>query len=120
MREIVFGNETMKAAYEKLLAQFEAAHGPVTEAADSLLLKLGYLEALHQQAVADLQFKGLREKYQVSSFSSGTRENKALGQMMKIQAQQVKLLKELKLLPGGRTEPREDRDDGSEQDIDDY
>lgn len=120
MRDIVLGDAEMKAVYDGLHAQFESAHGPVTEAADGLLLKLAYLEALHRLAVAELQGKGLREKYSVSSFTSGTRENKALGQMMKIQAQQTRLLKELRLLPAARVAPKEDRDDDARHDIDDY
>jgi len=111
-------DEAMKAVYKGLRAQFEAAQGPVTEAADSLLLKYAYLEALHSLAVKEINGKGLREKYMVSSWTSGTRENKALGQMMKIQTQQTRLLKELKMLPTARAQ-KEDRDD-AEDDIDNY
>lgn len=118
MKQLVLGNEKMKAVFERLLLQYETAHGPVTEAAEGLLLKIAYLELLHDQAITDLGY-GLREKYMVSSFTSGTRENKALGQLMKIQTQQTRLLKELKMLPGAKATGHGSQDDELD-DIDDY
>lgn len=108
----------MRATYDRLRQQYEEAHGPVTAASDGLLEKAAYLEGLHDLAVKELAGKGLREKYMVSSFATGTRENKALGQLMKIQTQQTRLLKELKLLPGARAS-KEAQDDEPE-DINDY
>lgn len=119
MREIIMSDEKSKAAYEELLKQYEAAHGPVTPAADCLILKVVYLEGLHDQAVGEITDKGLREQYKVSTYQSGTRENKALILAMKLQTQQSRLLKDLKLLPGAKVTAPETEDDGA-HDINDY
>jgi hypothetical protein len=118
MKEIVQRDETMAGAYAKLREQFEAVHGEMTAAAEGLLQKAAYLEGLHQLAVQELTGKGLREKYMVSSFTAGTRENKALGQLIKIQTQQARLLKELKLLPDTPRNAKAKEDEP--EDINDY
>lgn len=119
MRETVMGNEKTKAVYDRLCEQFTQAHGEVSPAADALILKAAYLEGLHDDAVAALNKDGLREKYPVSNYRTGTRENKALGMLLKIEGQQAKLLRDLKLLPGARGAPKEEPEDEAD-DIDNY
>ena len=104
---------------KKLIAQYNEKHGEVTDAAMLLIEKAAYLEALHEEAQGRLESKGLQEKYAVSTYRSGERENKSLGQMLKIEAAQAKLLRELKLLPGNRATASEEVDDGDD-DIDNY
>lgn len=107
------------AMYARLRAQYEGAHGEVTPAADELLQKIAYLEKLAMQAKDELDSDGLRESYAVSNYRSASRENKALGMLLKIEAQQSKLLKDLKLLPGGR-QAKDEPDDDPDEDIDNY
>lgn len=113
------GQEMMDAIYNRLSEQYVATHGEVSVAADMLLQKAAYLEWLHHKAAQHLNDKGLRERYQVSTYQTGERENKSLGQMIKLQAQQARLLKELHLLPTKRAAPVDEGDD-DEQDISDY
>lgn len=113
----------LKAVYDSLAGQYTAAHGEVTPAAQTLLEKAAYLEMLHEKAQRDLEEGGLRESYAISTYRNGTRESKALGMLIKIANQQTKLLRELRLLPGGRKQADNedpDGDDEPEHDIDDY
>lgn len=119
MTEIIKTNDELKRIYDGLAAQYQAAHGDLTPASTLLLEKAAYNEYLHDQAVRQLDDKGLREKYPVSAYRQGERENKALGQMIKLQAAQTKLLRELKLLPGRAASAEEDEDENA-QAINDY
>ena len=106
---------------DRLLRQYEAAHGEVTDAARLLLDKAAYLELLADEAERELNERGLRESYPISTYRNGSRENKSLGMLLKIQTQQAKLLRELRLLPGGRKSAADEADDDEpSDDIGDY
>lgn len=111
---------TVKSSYLQMLTEaYEIKHGRLPDAAaQSVLEKAAYLETLIVQANESLDAKGLREEYPFSSRKSGTRENKALGQYLKLTAQQTKLLRELRLLPGSRA--ARSADDEPDNDLDDY
>ena len=106
---------------DRLIKQYEAAHGEVTDAARLLLDKAAYLELLADEAERELNERGLRESYPISTYRNGSRENKSLGMLLKIQTQQARLLRELRLLPGGRKSAADEADDDEpSDDIGDY
>lgn len=106
---------------ERLVKQFEQTHGEVSDAARLLLEEAAYLEVIAGEAKAGIAELGLRESYAISTYRNGSRENKNLGMLLKIQSQQAKLLRELRLLPGGRKAAPEDADDDEPaDDIGDY
>ena len=106
---------------DRLIKQYEAAHGEVTDAARLLLDKAAYLELLADEAERELNERGLRESYPISTYRNGSRENKSLGMLLKIQTQQARLLRELRLLPGGRKAAADEADDDEpSDDIGDY
>ena len=96
---------------ERLVKQYEGIHGEVTDAARLLLDKAAYLDLLADEAGRDLNDRGLRESYAISTYRNGSRENKSLEMLLKIQTQQAKLLRELRLLPGGRKSAADEADD---------
>ena len=106
---------------DRLVKQYEGIHGEVTDAARLLLDKAAYLELLADEAERELNERGLRESYPISTYRNGSRENKSLGMLLKIQTQQAKLLRELRLLPGGRKAATDEADDDEpSDDIGDY
>ena len=96
---------------ERLVKQYEGIHGEVTDAARLLLDKAAYLDLLADEAGRELNDRGLRESYAISTYRTGSRENKSLEMLLKIQTQQAKLLRELRLLPGGRKSAADEADD---------
>ena len=96
---------------ERLVKQYEGIHGEVTDAARLLLDKAAYLDLLADEAGRELNDRGLRESYAISTYRNGSRENKSLEMLLKIQTQQAKLLRELRLLPGGRKSAADEADD---------
>lgn len=106
---------------DRLIKQYEGIHGEVTDAARLLLDKAAYLELLADEAERELNERGLRESYPISTYRNGSRENKSLGMLLKIQTQQARLLRELRLLPGGRKSAADEADDDEpSDDIGDY
>lgn len=112
--------QAQAADYGKALCeQFELSHGPITPAAQGVIDKVCYLEQLYLEAKASTDKQGLREPYNVSRYQKGSRENKSFPQLLKIQSQQAKLLRELRLLPGSRKAAPEETEDPDDE-LDDY
>lgn len=113
--------EKKRPVQDRLVRQYEAEHGEVTDAALLLIDEAAYLEVLLEEARSGLTEGGLRESYPVSTYRNGSRENRNLGMLLKLQSQQAKLLRELRLLPGGR-KGKADGPEGDEpdDDISDY
>lgn len=105
---------------EQVKAQFGAIHGEVTAAALDVIAMLVDLQTLYLEARGDLQKQGLRESYNVSNYKKGTRENKALAPLLKLQTQKARLLRELRLLPGSRKAAAPDEDGDAANELDDY
>ena len=100
--------------------QYRRTHGEVTAAAEELIEMLCQLDVLHREAVKDLEAMGLREPYNVTKYNKGTRENKALGPLLKIQTQKARLLRELRLLPGSRKGADREDEDVEDDELDHY
>lgn len=112
----------MQELKERLMDECARVHGEngVTFSLELLVDKYIYLETLVRQARNELDESGIREKYSVSKYQTGRRENKAIGVLVKLEAQQTKILRELKLLPGGRGKTEDELDKYDEGSIDDY
>ena len=62
---------------DRQLRQYEGIHGEVTDAACLLLDKAAYLELLADEAGRELNERGLRESYPISTYRNGSREIKS-------------------------------------------
>ncbi len=112
--------------YDRIVAQFEATHGALTEAAKGMIERAARLELLAAKASGDLDAKGLKETVR-NGRQAFLRENKSLGQYLKIIGQQTSLLQALKLLPGRRSGSSSGDDDDEDEEggdgkseLDDY
>lgn len=112
-----------KAYYERIAEQYRQTHGELTPAADGVIQTAALLEMLKEKARADIASKGLRETVR-NGRQAFLRENKSLGQLLKLSTSQAALLQTLKLLPSRRTAPKdedEDEEDGDPADeLNDY
>lgn len=105
---------------EKLVTQFETMHGVLTYAAEQLIERYLFCEKLRLEAVKELEENGIRERYLVGRYQTGTRENKSLAILLKLEKQQLLILKDLGLLPNGRKRVKDEEQDDDEDDIDNY
>ena len=117
--EAAFKHDDSRDYYEKQKAVYEEKHGPLTDAADSVLRKAAEMEHLANEAHAKVETQGLTETYWISNNRRNDRESKALQSYLKITREQTRLLAALKLLPGNRSTIGRDDEDDDGGEIDD-